>query len=72
MSKAIGGGSGVGGVGVVAWQGWSSAPQVSMDQVRGVRGWVGDGCRAVAVSVAGAAMVVEWTRSRSTPGPGLS
>ncbi len=25
-----------GGVAMVAWQGWSSAPQVSMDQVRGV------------------------------------
>jgi hypothetical protein len=39
MSRAIGGGSGGGGDGglaMVAWQGWSSAPQVSMDQVRGV------------------------------------
>jgi hypothetical protein len=34
---------------MVAWQGIvAGAPQVSMDQVRGVRGWDGNGCRAVA------------------------
>ncbi len=49
------------GVAMVSWHWWhgrvvAGAPQVSIDQVRGVRGWGGDGCRAVAVAVAVAGM----------------
>ncbi len=38
---------------MVAWQGSCRSTLVNMDQVRGVGGWGGDGCRAVAVAVAG-------------------